>query len=118
MEGEGYDPEELLWVFAGWGLIKGFVDAHAAIAARRSELQAEWEADLPVLRAALREQRMTRLQATQMRVLGLVTVLLMVIEQRGAGLAWASVLHFVLKYLGTYHGCRLLSWSEIGKAHV
>ena len=89
MEGEGYDPDGLLWVFALWGLIKGWAEVMQPAHDDRSGLRS----------------------AAMVRLYGMVLTAALVIDMRSANLAWASVLHFVLKYLGTYHGCRLLSWS-------
>lgn len=45
------------------------------------------------------------------RAYGMLFIAGLALDLRYEGLAWASVLHFVLKYLGAYHGARLLSWA-------
>jgi hypothetical protein len=50
-------------------------------------------------------------QWSALRIYGLVVLAGLTISLRSEGLAWASVLHFLLKYLGAYHGCRLAAWG-------
>lgn len=86
MEGEAFDPNYLLGLFALTGLGIGWAQA------------------------AMPERHHTS-QVVLFRWFGIVMIAAVAIDLRTAPLAWPSVLHFVLKYLGTYHGCRLLSWA-------
>lgn len=82
MDDDVFNPEYYLPLITIWGLIKGW-----------SEVM----------------ERQTGAMAA--RVFGMLFIGGVIIDMRIEGLAWASVLHFVLKYLGAYHGARLLSWA-------
>ncbi len=82
MDEDVFNPEYYLPLITIWGLIKG------------------WS-----------EVMEPQTGAMAARVFGMLFIAGVIADMRIEGVAWASVLHFVLKYLGAYHGARLLSWA-------
>lgn len=85
MDDDAFNPDHYLALIALYGLVKGWCE--------------------------VTEKDRSQGAFLAMRIYGMVFMAGFVIDMKYAGLAWASALHFVLKYLGTYHGARLLAWA-------
>ncbi|WP_226018642.1 hypothetical protein [Novosphingobium sp. FKTRR1] len=99
MDDEPFNPDNDLIFFALAGMIKGWCEVMEPQNGRGGALTS----------------------FGVMRLWVIVAMAWWVINSHIGGMAWASVLHFVLKDLGTYQAVRMVSWAVVmglAKFHV